>query len=169
MRCIFSVLLIIIFLWSCAEEEIISSINEENWKKRAANSINLDSLVSGETYLSVYSDIYNNTEKEKILLGVTVSIKNPNRADTIFVRSAEYFDTSGQSLRKYINFPVFVAPMETIEIIINRLDREGGSGANFIFEWQKPQTAHEPFFESVMISANGNQGLSFTAQGYRIK
>jgi hypothetical protein len=167
----YTALIICFFVLSCdaplAENNYLET--NSNWKQRKINDINLDSLTSGSTYLSVYSHIYSNTEHEDISLGATVSIKNPNRFDTIFVTSAEYFDTHGKSLRNYANSPVYVSPMETVEIIINRLDKEGGSGANFIFDWKKKSTSYEPFFECVMISADASRGYSFTTQGYTLE
>lgn len=168
----YSILIASLFVFSCAEpveEDNYFLETNSNWKQRKANDVDLDSLTSGSTYLSVYSHIYSNTEHENISLGATVSIKNPNRSDTIFVTSAEYFDTHGKALRNYANSPVYVSPMETVEIIINRLDKEGGSGANFIFEWKKKPSSYEPFFECVMISSDASRGYSFTTQGYKLE
>ena len=162
-------ILSLFLLCTCTEQKEISSLDPENWEKRSAKNLNTDSLELGSTYLSVYSEIYNNTQKEKILLGVTVSIRNPNSTDTIFINKAEYFETSGASIRKYITSPVYVLPMETVEIHIDRLDRAGGTGANFIFDWSKKPTLYEPLFESVMIAASGNQGLSFSSKGVRLQ
>jgi len=49
------------------------------------------------------------------------------------------------------------------------MDVEGGTGSNFIFEWQAPKNCPEPLFEGVMNSTVGQQGLSFTTQSRRIK
>ena len=53
--------------------------------------------------------------------------------------------------------------------MIDEVDKEGGTGANFLFEWKLNKKANEPFFEAVMISTSGQQGLSFTTQGRRIE
>ena len=58
--------------------------------------------------------------------------------------------------------------METVEIIIDEIDKEGGTGANFLMEWKINQTSNEPLFEGVMISTSGQQGLSFTTHGIKI-
>lgn len=92
-----------------------------------------------------------------------------NVSDTIYIEKAAYFDTKGKLIRNYFNKPIFLAPMETVEIVIDEADREGGTGANFHFDWKIPGEASEPFFEGVMISTSGQQGLSFTTQGRRIK
>ena len=55
--------------------------------------------------------------------------------------------------------------METVEIVIDESDKEGGTGANFLFNWSIKPNSTEPFFESVMLSTSGQQGISFTTQG----
>lgn len=62
-----------------------------------------------------------------------------------------------------------MAPLETVEIVVDETDVEGGTGANFIFEWSKKDSTPEPLFEAVMISTSGQQGLSFTSTGIRIE
>ena len=61
--------------------------------------------------------------------------------------------------------PIYVLPLETIEIVIEDRDIEGGSGANFVFEWAMKNKKNPPLFEAVMISTYGDQGLSFTTRG----
>ena len=58
--------------------------------------------------------------------------------------------------------------METVEIIIEEQDIEGGSGANFVFDWAIKNAKNPPLFEAVMISTYGQQGLSFTTRGVQI-
>jgi len=59
--------------------------------------------------------------------------------------------------------------METVEIVIDEKDQEGGTGANFLFDWSIKPNSHEPYFEGVMISTSGQQGLSFTTEGKRVE
>ncbi|MCB0473148.1 MAG: DUF3124 domain-containing protein, partial [Flavobacteriaceae bacterium] len=69
----------------------------------------------------------------------------------------------------YFDSTIFLAPMETIEIIIDENDVSGGTGSNFIFEWKIPENCPEPLFEGIMTSTMGQQGLSFTTQAKRIQ
>lgn len=153
---------------SCNTKKETSAINPVNWKKRTVNNSLSDSLTHGTTYLSVYSQIYDQSEHRTFDLTVTVSMRNTNMRDTIYIDKAEYFDTKGKSIRKYLNETIYIAPMETIEIVINEMDQEGGTGANFLFDWRSPSKLNEPLFEGVMISTSGQQGLSFTTTGKRI-
>ena len=158
-----------ITLFSCMEEKEISSINPENWSKRKITLNTKDSLEYGKSYLSIYSQIYSSSEHKTHNLTAMVSLRNTSDIDTIYILKAEYFDTHGTSLRSYFNHPIYLAPLETAEIIIDEMDIEGGTGSNFIFEWNAPKDGPEPLFEGVMNSTVGQQGLSFTTQSRRIK
>jgi len=162
-------IIMIIFLWGCNEKKEISSVNPENWSKRSIDLTTKDSLEYGKSYLSVYSQIYSITEHKRHNLTSMVSMRNTSEADTIYLLRAEYFDTHGKSVRKYFDSPIFLAPLETTEIIIDEIDVTGGTGSNFILEWKTPKNCPAPIFEGIMTSTMGQQGLSFTTQAMRIK
>ena len=162
-------LLFALGLAGCQEQKEYSSVDPVNWGKRTLELPVMDSVVSGSTYLSVYSQIYSQTEHLTHDLTATVSMRNINRKDTVYLTNAEYFDTHGNLIRTYFNTTIYIAPMETIEIVIDEHDREGGTGANFIFDWKAAPGVPEPLFEAVMISTSGQQGLSFATQGKRIE
>ena len=96
-------------------------------------------------------------------------MRNTSLRDTVYIDNAEYFDTKGKSIRTYFDKTIYIAPMETVEIVIDEIDREGGTGGNFLFNWKTNYASNEPLFEGVMISTSGQQGLSFTTQGHRVK
>lgn len=159
----------IVLTFACNETKEISSINPVNWSNRTANISTNDSLVLGKSYLSIYSQIYSISEHKTHNLTAMVSLRNTSELDTIYIVRAEYYDTHGKSVRKYFNQPIYLLPMETTEIIIDETDITGGTGSNFIFEWKTPKNCSEPLFEGIMNSTMGQQGLSFTTQGIRIK
>ncbi|WP_299256193.1 DUF3124 domain-containing protein [uncultured Aquimarina sp.] len=162
-------ILLISLLFSCNEKKEISSVNPKNWSKRAINLSTKDSLEFGKSYLSVYSQIYSNTEHKTHNLTSMISMRNISESDSIYLLRAEYYDTNGKSIRKYFDSPIFLAPMETTEIIIDEIDVSGGTGSNFILEWKIPKNCPEPLFEGIMTSTMGQQGLSFITQAKRIK
>ncbi|EAS19750.1 hypothetical protein BBFL7_00296 [Flavobacteria bacterium BBFL7] len=162
-------IILLFFLFSCEEKVEMSSINPENWKKRSVTIEHKDSLEYGKSYLSIYSQIYSISESRTQNLTGMVSLRNTSDLDTIYLLKAEYFDTHGKSVRTYFDYPIYLAPLETTEIIIDEKDISGGTGSNFIFEWQKTHEAPEPIFEAVMTSILGQQGLSFTTQSKRIQ
>lgn len=164
-----SIPIVVFLVFSCNEKKETNSIRSENWTKRAISLKSKDSLEFGKSYLSVYSQIYSMTEHRTHNLTSMISMRNISDLDTIYLLRAEYYDTHGKSVRKYFDSPIFLAPMETTEIIIDEFDVSGGTGSNFIFEWQVPKDCPEPLFEGIMTSTMGQQGLSFTTQAKRIE
>lgn len=161
------VLFLLLQVAACQEIKKRNLDEEPKQIQKTHNHAIPDSLMKGTSYLSIYSQIYNQTEHKTYNLTATVSIRNVNRKDTIYIENAEYFNTEGRAIRRYFDQTVYVAPMETIEIVIDEMDKEGGTGANFLFDWAIKPKSNEPLFEAVMISSYG-QGLSFTTQGKKV-
>ena len=167
-------LLILFFAISGCEDPMKKHFSKQdlahNWENRKINITPADSLLTkGSTYLPVYSEIYQQNKNFTFNLTTTVSIRNISLQDTIYIYKADYYDTYGTQIKQYLDHPVFVKPMETIEIVVDEEDQDGGTGANFIFDWATKKNKLEPFFEAVMISTAGQQGLSFTTRGIRKK
>ena len=169
MKNIFKLTLVTFLFLSCNNKSEISSVGIVNWENRTIKKQPKEVNVNGSTYLSVYSQIYSQTEHRTHNLTATISMRNANRLDTVYINKAEYFNTKGESIRTYFENTIFIAPMETVEIVIDEKDQEGGTGANFLFDWSIKQGVSKPLFEGVMISTSGQQGLSFTTEGRQVK
>ncbi len=154
---------------ACREKEKLSSINPVKWEDRTVSSTALtDSLESGKSYLSIYSQIFSLTEHKTHNLTVMVSLRNMSDKDTIYMDTAHFYDTHGKLLHDYFIKPIYLAPLETIEIVIDETDTAGGTGGNFIFEWKIPESCPEPLFEAIMSSTTSQQGLSLITEAKRI-
>ncbi|SFT48546.1 Protein of unknown function [Lishizhenia tianjinensis] len=157
-----------ISLLGCSSQTNIKEPKNIQFEQKKVDLILNDSLLlKGSTHLSVYSSIYSQTEHRTHNLTATVSMRNVNLEDSLYITKAIYHDTKGNPVRTYFNYPVGMGPLETLEIIINEADQEGGTGGNFIFEWYTP--ANKPHFEAVMISTSGQQGISFRTEGINLK
>lgn len=161
----------VFILISCvkSENKSKSKIPKIDWNDRSVAINPHDSVTTGSTYLSVYSEIYSYSEERTYDLTVTVSMKNIYKKDSVFINKAEYFNTEGKSVRTYFDKPIYIKPMETLEIVIDQKDLLGGSGGNFVFDWTVKKPNLEPHFEAIMISTYGQQGLSFTSQGIKVE
>ena len=163
---LFSLVLVLV---RCGDHVMAPKVTPLDLSLREIAIDKIEEFTNGQTYLSVYSQIYSQSEMKTHNLTVTVSMRNINMEDTVFITKAEYFDTKGKSIRDYVTLPIYIAPMETVEIIIDQNDKQGGTGANFVFDWKIQKTSNPPLFEGVMISTYGQQGLSFTTQGVLIR
>ncbi len=162
-------LIIVLMVFSCDQTKENHDVPSNNWKAMKWSKTLSDTLVSGATYLSVYSQIYSVTEHKRHNLTATVSLRNVNKKDTVFIKEADFFNTNGDLIKAYFTETIYVKPMQTIEIVIDETDIDGGTGANFVFDWSAKKGAIPPYFEAVMISTSGQQGLSFTSKGVVIE
>ncbi|WP_027473705.1 DUF3124 domain-containing protein [Saccharicrinis fermentans] len=168
MRKTIELLLIICVLYACEQESKQHNIKQVSWKSKELTDKDFSNYYRGKTYLPVYSHIYHVHEHRTFDLTTTISIRNVSLSDTVYIFKADYFNTVGENIRQYIKHPIYVSPLETIEIVIDEEDEEGGSGANFVFEWAMENDKNPPLYEAVMISTYGQQGLSFTTRGVPI-
>ncbi|MBF0574032.1 MAG: DUF3124 domain-containing protein [Desulfamplus sp.] len=123
-------------------------------------------LSQGQTlYVPAYSHIYAGDRELPMLLTVTLSIRNVDIKHSITVNYADYYGTKGELIRKYAENPVVLKPLESIRYVVPQKDKSGGSGANFMVEWKSEKPVNPPIIESVMIGAEGQQGISFTSRG----
>ena len=121
---------------------------------------------AGQTiYVPIYSHIYSGDKERTIDLAATLSIRNVDPGRSISITAVEYYDSDGNMLKNYLSAPVELRKLATIRYVVKQSDKEGGSGANFIVRWHSPQAVIPPLVESVMISTQQQQGISFTSRG----
>ncbi|MBF0467568.1 MAG: DUF3124 domain-containing protein [Desulfamplus sp.] len=127
------------------------------------------SLSNGQTlYVPAYSHIYAGNREAPVMLTVTLSIRNTDLKHSMTVSSIDYYGTKGERLKKMIDRPVVLGVLESIRYVIPQKDKSGGSGANFLVEWHSDKSVNQPLVESVMIGAEGQQGISFTSRSQQI-
>lgn len=123
-------------------------------------------LSSGQTvYVPAYSHIYSGDREKPFLLTVTLSLRNIDPRHEVKITRIEYYETQGRLLKKLLDKPVTLKPLESTRYVIPQKDKSGGSGANFIVAWQSEKAMNPPIIESVMIGAQNQQGVSFTSRG----
>jgi len=119
-------------------------------------------------YVPIYSDIYTVHRDKSLLLTATLSIRSTSLRDTTFINNISYYNTAGELVRSYIDKTLILAPMQSIDYVIERDDVEGGSGANFLISWGG-EVNTKPLFQAVMIGTTGQHGLSFVTEGVSLK
>mgnify|MGYP003652458679 FL=1 len=157
------------FLGSCKDlknEEIPVEILDEHMLDRRVNTSTVDSLIR-QVYVPIYSDIYNQTRDTRTMLTATLSIRNTSIRDSLFVSTIDYYNTQGDLVRSYIDSPIYLKPMESIDYVIEQQDDSGGSGANFLIDWYSKKQL-TPLFQAVMVGGLGAQAFSFTTDGIEV-
>lgn len=163
-------LVIIICLAGCIESNPNSDSNFQETKENnlAADLDAVDVNYRDTVYVPIYSNVYSKTKDTRFLLTATLSIRNTSFTDTLLVNQIDYYDTSGKLMNAFIEEPIYLNPMSSIDYVIDEDDDRGGSGANFIVIWSAEKNIN-PLIQAVMISTNGQQGVGFTTDGYSIK
>jgi hypothetical protein len=120
-------------------------------------------------YVPIYSHIYYGDREQAFLLTGTLSIRNTDPTQSITLLQADYYDSEGKLVRKYLTRPIILGPMGSTRFIVKSSDTAGGSGANFLVRWKAETEVNLPILEGVMIGASGQQGISFTSRGQALR
>tara|TARA_B100000614_G_C14544431_1_gene491550 strand:- start:1772 stop:2257 length:486 start_codon:yes stop_codon:yes gene_type:complete len=131
-----------------------------------AFAIDTPKVAEGQVvYVPAYSHIYIGNKELPYSLTVTLSIRNVNRKHSINITVVDYYETQGNLVRQYLDKPVTLKPLESLRYVIPEKNKEGGSGANFIVEWQAGTLVNTPVVEAIMVGTRSQQGVSFTSRG----
>jgi hypothetical protein len=116
-------------------------------------------------YVPAYSHIYIGDRETPFLLTVTLSIRNTDPNHQIKITRVDYLESQGKLLKKYLDKIVTLKPLESVRYVVPESDKSGGSGANFMVEWNSDKFVNPPIVESIMIGTQSQQGISFTSRG----
>ncbi|MDW3195433.1 MAG: DUF3124 domain-containing protein [Cytophagales bacterium] len=165
----FPILLIMtVILFGCLDKdpnrdtysEQVLEENEITQDLKPSDYVRTDSV-----YVPIYSNIYSRSKEMSFLLTATLSIRNTSFSDTLYINSIDYYNTEGDLVNRYLEQPIFLKPMASIDYVVDEEDDSGGSGANFIVVWGSQSSTTQPIIQAVMISTNGQQGVAFTTEG----
>ncbi len=167
-------IIITLFLFACNRsndnDQHSSVISGEDYLEISREIFNNLMLVKGERiYVPVYSEIFNNDVNKITKLAATLSIRNTDMKKEIIVSVADYYDTHGNRIRQYIKSPLKLKPLQTVNYLVEYKESKGGPGANFIVEWASEEEVTEPIIETVMIGTSSSLGISFVCEGRVIK
>jgi hypothetical protein len=135
----------------------------------AASEAELANLSEPQTiYVPIYSHVYSQGGRP-FLLEATLSVRNIDPQNAIYLNSVRYYDTEGKLAKTQVARAIKLRPLQTVEFLVKRHDVSGGSGANFLVDWQAEATAQQPLIEAVMVGNVGPQAISFTSRGQALR
>ena len=121
---------------------------------------------AGQTiFVPAYSSVSTADNSRLYPLAITLSIRNTDRNHPIVIVLTRYYDQDGRLVRSFVEKPLRLAPMASLDVFVRESDTSGGTSASFLVEWVADQAVSDPCVEAVMIGTTGNQGISFTSQG----
>jgi hypothetical protein len=127
-------------------------------------------LTKGQTvYVPVYSHIVIGERRIEFQLSVNLSIRNIDPKNPITILAADYYDSNGVVVRKFVTKPVTIKPMASKYFFITQSDKSGGWGANYLIKWKSATEVNEPIIVSVTYGARGTHSVSFVSRGKAIR
>jgi len=154
---------------SCTKPQPNVDINGEDILiKHETFSGLVDDTFLDTVYIPIYSSIYNESRFKTSLLTATLSIRNTSLKDSMFISTIDYYNTQGDKVKSFIDQPILMKPMSSLDYVIDKEDDTGGVGANFVITWSANSDI-KPMFQAIMIGMTGQHGLSFIVDGISIK
>ena len=119
-------------------------------------------LVRSQTlYVPAYSHIYIRDAQRTMNLATTLSIRNASPDTPITISAIEYYDSNGNHVRPYLDTARTLGALASTHVVVEQDDLRGGVGANFLVRWHAETPVHAPIVETVMITTEATQGISF--------
>lgn len=120
-------------------------------------------------YVPAYSHLpHGHQANQTSQLSILLSVRNVDTQATVSVTHVDYFNTEGHLVRRYLDAPRRLRPLETAEFTVSTTDTSGGSGANFLVHWEGPSDAHPLLAEAVMVAYLGVGYVAFSSRGIEL-
>ena len=114
-------------------------------------------------YAPIYSSVFYDDGARTLEMASTLYVHNIDPDHPITLVRADYYNTDGKIIKKYVTKPIVMDPLKTLYFVIEKSNVAGGTGANFIVEWRSDQEGPSPLVESLTINGKSNLGIGFTS------
>ena len=115
-----------------------------------------------------YGDLDRSGSAKELPVSSLVSIHNTDLEKPIRLLAARYYSTEGKFLRNFVAAPRVLKPMETVEFLVERRDIVGGSGANFVIQWDAAVPVSPPLVQALHVELQTNRAIVFTTDAVLI-
>ena len=154
---------------SCKEQNHnLNEVGLDKFEALAVQDMPTHLVFHDTVYIPVYSDIYSESKNTRFNLTATLSLRNTSLKHSFYISAVDYYDSEGVNTKNFLKTPIILTPMQSVEYVIDEHDTSGGTGANFVVYWGAENENIQPIFEGIMISTNGQQGISFSTIGVSI-
>ena len=127
-------------------------------------------VVSGSlVYVPAYARIFHYNDELTLSLVTTLAIHNTDPDHPLILRTIRYYSENGTLLKAIIKEPRILAPLATAIYHLVPEKPGAGIGANAMVEWVSEYKIVKPIIEAIMVSRDGNMGVSFISPGYVVR
>jgi len=124
----------------------------------------------GQTvYAAAYSYVLMGDGQHQFSVTATLIIRNTDPANAIVLTTVDYRDSKGEHLRHYVEKPIVVGPLASIDFVVKDSDKTGGPSPSFIIRWEANKTVNAPVVETLIIGGRSGQGISFIGRAWVIE
>ncbi len=158
------------WLYSCNNPNL--SLKDEGLKVNNVTSlVNVGFGLPHEatTYIPIYSEIHMEHNTRKLGLTVTISIRNKNFKDTIYIKAVDRYNALGKKAQNYQKEIMLLAPLQSTAYVIEDSDIEREIEGSIVVNWGATSSETNPLIQAVMISTLGPHGISFVTEGVSIE
>lgn len=122
-------------------------------------------------YVPIYRSFYQiyGSSRDAYNLTSTACLHNTDPKQTIQVLAIDYYDSSGKLVKKFIDAPLKMKPLNSKEITLQPRTEPEDFGGNLLIRWKSDQPANHPIAEVLMTGQFLNRGVSFMTRGVEIK
>ena len=115
-----------------------------------------------------YGDLDRSGAARELPVSALVSIHNTDLDKPVRLLVARFYSTEGRFLRNFLPSPRILKPMETLEFLVERRYVEGGSGANFVIQWDAEAAVSPPLVQALHVEVQTNRAIVFTTDAVLI-
>ncbi|MBI5250892.1 MAG: DUF3124 domain-containing protein [Desulfomonile tiedjei] len=127
-------------------------------------------LSVGQTiYVPAYSYVRIGERAHQFELAVNLCIRNTDTTRAITILSVDYHAANGRILKRYLDKPVELKSLASMDFYQEPSDISGGLAPSFIIKWKSVNRVSEPIAEAAMVGDRSGLGVSFMSVGKVIK
>ncbi|MBW2243322.1 MAG: DUF3124 domain-containing protein [Deltaproteobacteria bacterium] len=121
----------------------------------------------GQTvYAAAYSYVLMGGGEHRFPVSSTLVVRNTDPVRAIVVTTVDYRDSGGEHLRHYVEEPIVIGPLASVEFVVQESDMTGGHSPSFIVRWEAKEMMNAPVVETLMIGGRGTKGISFVGRAW---
>jgi hypothetical protein len=116
----------------------------------------------GQTlYVAAYSHVFMAEQRVQFPVASTVVVRNTDPSNPILVTAVDYRDSKGKHLHHYVENPITVDALSSVEFSVTESDQTGGHSPSIIVRWEAMRAVNAPVVETLVIGARSGQSISF--------
>lgn len=123
-----------------------------------------ETLEKKTLYLPVYSHMYISSDNY-IKLGISLSVRNTDLSEDLYIESIDYYNTEGKLTKHYISQPHILKPMGSVDFFVEIDDMSGGNGAKFLVKFANKSNMSKPIIQGIMSNIIENNQIVFITEG----